>query len=91
MAFLDKAKQFAEQAKEMGEDAVATGKLKLKIMDEEKNIKEAQLQIGKIIVEKLDAGEEGFDQSIVDFYNKVVEAKKKIEEYKAEQVKLAED
>ena len=41
MAFLDKAKEIAAQAKEKGEDAVATGKLMLKINEEKKNVKDA--------------------------------------------------
>ena len=86
MAFLDKAKELANQAKEKGEEAVTAGKLMLKIKDEEKNIKDFELQIGKIIVEKLDAGEE-LEEGIMTIYGKMLESRKRIEEYKAEQEK----
>lgn len=86
MAFLDKAKELANQAMEKGEEAVAAGKLMLKIKEEEKNIKDFECQIGKIIVEKLDAGEE-LEEGIMTIYGKMLESRKRIEEYKAEQEK----
>lgn len=86
MAFLDKAKELANQAMEKGEEAVAAGKLMLKIKEEEKNIKDFECQIGKLIVEKLDAGEE-LEEGIMTIYGKMLESRKRIEEYKAEQEK----
>ena len=86
MAFLDKAKELANQAMEKGEEAVAAGKLMLKIKEEEKNIKDFECQIGKFIVEKLDAGEE-LEEGIMTIYGKMLESRKRIEEYKAEQEK----
>ena len=86
MAFLDKAKELANQAMEKGEEAVAAGKLMLKIKEEEKNIKDFECQIGKVIVEKLDAGEE-LEEGIMTIYGKMLESRKRIEEYKAEQEK----
>ena len=89
MAFLDKAKEIAAQAKEKGEDAVATGKLMLKINEEKKNVKDAECEIGKIIVEQLDAGAD-FGERIGALYAKVKDAEKKIAEYEEEKAKVNE-
>lgn len=90
MALLDKAKELAVQAKEKGEEAVATGKLMLKIKDEEKNLKDLEWQIGKFIVEKLDDGQE-FDQRVMDYYGKVKESKQRIADLKEEQAQVGDN
>ncbi len=90
MAFLDKAKALANQAMEKGEDAISTGKLMLKIKDEEKNIKEAEVQIGKLIEEKLDDGEQ-FEDRIMAYYEKIKDSRKRIADYKEEQAKIGEE
>ncbi len=90
MAFLEKVTKIANQAQEKAEEALESGKLKLKIMDEEKTIKEKQLEIGRCIVEKLDDGQE-FDERIAGLYQQIVASRTRIEEYKAEQEKSGEE
>lgn len=89
MAFLDKVSKLATQAQEKAGDALEAGKLIVKIKEEEKAIKDKQLEIGRCIVEKLDDGQE-FDERITELYKKILDSRAKIAEYKEEQAKNGE-
>lgn len=90
MAFLDKLSDIADKAQEKAGEAVASGKLIVKIKEEEKAIKDAENQIGKLIVEKLDDGQE-FDERITALYKKILDSRATIAECKEEQAKNGEN
>lgn len=89
MAFMDKVSKFAGQAVDKAGQAVETGKITLKIKEEEKSIKDSELKIGQLIVEKLDDGQE-FDERITDLYKTILAARENIVDLKEEQAKVGE-
>ncbi len=90
MAFLDKAKELANQAIDKGEDAVNAGKLMLKIKDEEKTLKDLEAQIGHLIVAQLDGGAD-FGEEVKAVYTKFTASRTRLEELKEEQEKNGEE
>lgn len=67
MALLDKLNDLAAVATTKANSAIETGKLNLKIAAEEKKISEFTLNIGDLMVDKLDTGET-FDDEIMALY-----------------------
>ena len=73
MALKDKLSNLGSFASSVGgraNNAIENGKLGLKISGEEKKITEYTLQIGELILEKLDAGE-AFDDEIAALYTSI--------------------
>lgn len=67
MALLDKLNTLAASATSRANNAIENGKLNLKINSEERKIAEFTLNIGELLVDKLDAGET-FDDEIMALY-----------------------
>lgn len=82
MAIMDKLTTIAATVGEKAGEAIESSKLAIKIKEEERKIEAAAEEIGNIIIEKLDAGET-MDDRIAAQYEKVIAARKAIEELKA--------
>ena len=83
MALLDKLNNLAAAATTKANSAIETGKLNLKIATEEKKITEFTLNIGDLMVDKLDAGET-FDDEIMALYASIQATREVIAGAKAE-------
>ena len=83
MALLDKLNNLAATATTRANSAIETGKLNLKIATEEKKITEFTLNIGDLMVDKLDAGET-FDDEIMALYASIQAAREVIAGAKAD-------
>ena len=83
MALLDKLNNLAATASSKANTAIGTGKLNLKINGEEKKITEFTLNIGELILDKLDAGET-FDDEIMALYDSILAGRTAIDEARAE-------
>lgn len=64
MALRDKLNSLAAEAASKANTAIENGKLSLKINNEEKKIDEFTLNIGELVLDKLDGGET-FDDEIM--------------------------
>ncbi len=77
MALLDKLNTLAATATSKANNAIENGKLNLKINSEERKIAEFTLNIGELLVDKLDAGET-FDDEIMALYDSIQAAREVI-------------
>lgn len=77
MALLDKLNTLAATATSKANNAIENGKLNLKINSEERKIAEFTLNIGELLVDKLDAGET-FDDEIMALYASIQAAREVI-------------
>ena len=77
MALLDKLNTLAATATNKANNAIENGKLNLKINSEERKIAEFTLNIGELLVDKLDAGET-FDDEIMALYASIQAAREVI-------------
>ena len=77
MALLDRLNDLAAAATTKANSAIETGKLNQKISTEERKITEFTLNIGDLMVDKLDAGET-FDDEIMALYASIQAAREVI-------------
>ena len=70
MALRDKLNSLAAEAASKANTAIENGKLSLKINNEEKKIDEFTLNIGELVLDKLDGGET-FDDAIMALYSSI--------------------
>lgn len=77
MALRDKLNSLAATATSKANSAIETGKLSLKISNEERKITEFTLNIGELMLDKLDAGET-FDDEIMALYLSIQAAREVI-------------
>ena len=70
MALRDKLNSLAAEAASKANTAIENGKLSLKINNEEKKIDEFTLNIGELVLDKLDGGET-FDDEIMALYSSI--------------------
>jgi hypothetical protein len=85
MGLMDHINEGLKKADDKLGTVVDGGKAEVDISKEESKIRDSTRDIGKKIVEYLDAGNTLEDQSIMDLYKSIVESRKKIEELKAQQ------
>ncbi|MBQ6807751.1 MAG: zinc ribbon domain-containing protein [Firmicutes bacterium] len=78
MAFLDKLSDLAKSAKSGAEDLVETGRLNVRINDEEKKISRIKQQIGQYIWEQYAAGVDGIPQGALEFCRQIDQANEEI-------------
>ena len=74
MALRDKLNSLAAEAASKANTAIENGKLSLKINNEEKKIDEFTLNIGELVLDKLDGGET-FDDEIMALYSSIQAAR----------------
>lgn len=77
MALRDKLNSLAAEAASKANTAIENGKLSLKINNEEKKIDEFTLNIGELVLDKLDGGET-FDDEIMALYSSIQAAREVI-------------
>lgn len=83
MALRDKLNSLAATASTRANNAIENGRLALKINTEERKITEFTLNLGDLLVDKLDAGEV-FDDEIMALYSSIQASRDVIAEAKAE-------
>ena len=83
MALRDKLNSLAAEAASKANTAIENGKLSLKINNEEKKIDEFTLNIGELVLDKLDGGET-FDDEIMALYSSIQAAREVIARARAD-------
>ena len=83
MALLDKLNTLKNTASGMANSAIESGRLNLKINNEDKKIVEQTIRIGEYFLEKLDAGEE-LAPEVMELYAPIVASRKAIDAYRAD-------
>jgi len=84
MAFKDKLSAIAATVGEKAGDAIESGKIAIKIKEEERKMDNNAERIGKIIIDKLDNGEE-MEEGIMELYALIKQSREAIEALRAEQ------
>ncbi len=91
MAFLDKLTDFAKDAGDRASDALEMTKLKTKISSEKKEINGELAKIGKVILDRVKAGEMEMDEDLAHIIERIDAHNQTIEELQSSLEALARE